>query len=71
MRNAFRMGNYLGCRSTAWLSMVLVLIAFAPLPSHSEQWPSKPVRIIAPYPAGGPGDVPARAFGQVLSEMLG
>lgn len=65
------MGIRLAGRSTVWLSTVLVLIALAPPSSHSEQWPSKPVRIIAPYPAGGPGDVPARAFGQVLSEMLG
>ncbi len=53
------------------LRVLAVLVALAPLASHPQQWPSKAVRIITPYPAGGPGDVPPRAFGQALSEMLG
>lgn len=33
-------------------------------------WPSKPIRIIVPYPAGGQTDGTARAFGDYLSREL-
>lgn len=34
-------------------------------------WPSKPIRIIVPYPAGGQTDGIARAFGDYLARELG
>lgn len=34
-------------------------------------WPAKPIRIIVPYPPGGPVDQIARAFQQRLGEVLG
>jgi tripartite-type tricarboxylate transporter receptor subunit TctC len=34
-------------------------------------YPSRPVRWIVPYPAGGPTDIVARLMGQWLSERLG
>ncbi|OUM03927.1 tripartite tricarboxylate transporter substrate binding protein [Variovorax sp. JS1663] len=36
-----------------------------------EAWPSRPVTIVVPYPAGGSNDVFARAVGRRLSEALG
>ncbi|MNX67615.1 Tripartite tricarboxylate transporter family receptor [compost metagenome] len=33
-------------------------------------WPSRPIRVIVPFPAGGQTDVAARVIGQVLSEVL-
>src|SRR5262245_65978650 len=38
--------------------------------SQSE-WPSKPVRIIVPYAAGGAADALGRVFGEALSTTLG
>jgi tripartite-type tricarboxylate transporter receptor subunit TctC len=35
------------------------------------QWPTKPVRIIVPYPAGGVGDLGTRAFAQRLAARIG
>jgi tripartite-type tricarboxylate transporter receptor subunit TctC len=37
----------------------------------AQTYPSRPVRIIVGYPAGGPSDILARMMGQWLSERLG
>ena len=34
------------------------------------QWPNKPIRIIVPFPAGGPTDITARVVGQAIGESL-
>jgi tripartite-type tricarboxylate transporter receptor subunit TctC len=39
--------------------------------ANAQTYPAKPVRMIVPYPAGGPLDEVARAFGQRLSETWG
>lgn len=39
--------------------------------AQAQNYPSKPVSIIVPYPAGGVPDVLARTVGQRLSESLG
>lgn len=55
------------------LIMVSVFLAAfgAPGISHAEGFPSKPIRIIVPYVAGGTTDLLARAVGQRLSERFG
>ena len=37
----------------------------------AQAYPSRPVRIIVGYPAGGGADITARLMGQWLSERLG
>ena len=37
----------------------------------AQAYPTRPVRVIVPFPAGGPGDIHARLMGQWLSERLG
>jgi tripartite-type tricarboxylate transporter receptor subunit TctC len=39
--------------------------------AQAQGYPSKPIRVIVPYPAGGTSDILARSIGQKLSESLG
>lgn len=42
-----------------------------PLPAFAETWPSRPVRVIIPYPPGGGTDIGGRILAQKLSEFWG
>lgn len=39
--------------------------------AHAQAYPSRPIKLIVPYPPGGNTDIVARAYGQKLSERLG
>jgi tripartite-type tricarboxylate transporter receptor subunit TctC len=62
-------------RSLARLALTFVaLLLAAPLltsPSCAEDYPSRPIRIIVPFGAGGPADVAARLLGNILQADFG
>src|SRR4051794_10597747 len=59
--------------TTGWL-LGLLTIACVPVsswPSHAQSYPERPIKIVVPFPAGGPTDIAARLIGQSLSSSLG
>jgi tripartite-type tricarboxylate transporter receptor subunit TctC len=56
------------------LGLMLAPVAAAMLPHATwaqPQWPTRPVRIVVPYPAGGVNDVVARLLAEHLRPLLG
>ncbi|HEY4372425.1 MAG TPA: tripartite tricarboxylate transporter substrate binding protein [Burkholderiales bacterium] len=39
--------------------------------AHAQSWPTKPVRFVIPFPAGGSTDIVARVIGDKLGQALG
>lgn len=59
-------------RSTRWIYAVFFsLLALAIGSAQAQSFPSKTVRIVVPFGAGGVADLTARTVGQKLSESLG
>ena len=50
------------------VALIAVALSFT---THAQTYPSKPVRVIVPYPPGGAGDIIARTIGQKLSQAWG
>jgi tripartite-type tricarboxylate transporter receptor subunit TctC len=57
-------------RQFLYLAAGVVLPAMSRV-TWSQAYPTRPVRLISGFPAGGPSDILARLMGQWLSERLG
>jgi tripartite-type tricarboxylate transporter receptor subunit TctC len=55
----------------AIIALGAAFLAFAGGAGAEEGYPSRPIRLVVPYSAGGASDVMARYFGQKLGELLG
>ena len=52
-------------------ALMTALSAWIPALAHAQAFPSKPLRIVVPYPPGGAGDIHVRLIAQKLSGVLG
>jgi tripartite-type tricarboxylate transporter receptor subunit TctC len=52
-------------------ALAAVVIALSPHAASAQAWPTRPVTMIVPFPAGGTADLLARGTAQALSEELG
>jgi tripartite-type tricarboxylate transporter receptor subunit TctC len=50
-------------------SMLLLLPGLFPTLAAAQDFPTKPIRLIVPFPAGGPNDIIARVVGQRMTEL--
>ena len=50
---------------------IATIAVFALQAAAQDTWPSRPVKLVVPFPASGPLDVMARLIGQKLGENLG
>jgi tripartite-type tricarboxylate transporter receptor subunit TctC len=57
----------MGIRNAVVTGLLLLL---SPLPVAAQDFPNKPIRLIVPFPAGGPNDIIARVVGQRMSEIV-
>ena len=51
------------------LALAISAVA-APSALAADAWPSKPIRLVVPYPPGGSSDIIARSIGQLISQEL-
>jgi tripartite-type tricarboxylate transporter receptor subunit TctC len=57
--------------STLTLASLLAAFVACDRPGEAAGYPAGPVKIVVPYPAGGPADFTARVLAEKLSEKLG
>ena len=53
------------------LTLIAALAAFLPVPAAAEDYPTRPVKIVVPFPAGGTADVVPRIVAEWLSHKWG
>lgn len=67
-----RQRYFSGCaRALGALLAICVVAAHGQMSARADTWPSRPIRFVVGYPAGGGADVMARLFAEPMSRTLG
>src|SRR5256885_193458 len=75
-RSLFRSSCFTGPRGRQeavmkFVKCVLLMLLLSPvLPAFAQEFPSRPITLVVPFSAGGPGDVIARLLGTSMSATL-
>ncbi len=59
------------CKFRLIRALLAMMVAVLPAAAVAQAYPSKSIRMILPFPPGGPTDITGRAIAQKLSEQLG
>ncbi len=52
-------------------TFILAAVAAIPTAAAGQAYPSKPIRFVAAFPAGGPSDIVSRAIAKRMAEVMG
>src|SRR5690606_10719195 len=67
------MRKLFGCRPAYWLGLcaVTVIGAAGPAAYAADTYPDKAIKMVVPYPPGGPTDLVARGAGAAMAQIIG
>jgi tripartite-type tricarboxylate transporter receptor subunit TctC len=64
-------GRFLNSIAGQVIGAAVLIAALAPAPLAAQDWPTRAVKIVVPFPAGGTADVMPRVFADWLSKKWG
>lgn len=58
-------------KKTFWTFVLLTLVSILTIPAVAQDYPSRSIRMVVPYPPGGAGDMHVRLISQKLGVLMG